>query len=144
MVWSGRNFHDNDREYGVDMVAARDLRAWHPAGGREALALSEDDPIRRGFLTGLQGEIAKRGTIKVLRNGINAQRALDIGLFINGHGRHGGRTTRRLGLRGMERRQHGEVAIQGSTGRNVLPLCWTTGPIAVQSGRRRLLHWETG
>ena len=49
------------------------------------------------------------------------QRALDIGLFISGHGRHGGRTPRRLRLRRMERGQHGEAAIQGSTGRNVLP-----------------------
>ena len=36
----------------------------------EALALSEDGPTRRAFLTRLQGEIAKRGTIDVLRNGI--------------------------------------------------------------------------
>ena len=108
---------------------------------REALALSEDGPIRRGFLTGLQGEIAKRGTIEVLRNGIKAQRALDIGLFINCHG---GRTSRPPTAAGDERGQHGEVAIQGSTGRNVLRLCWTTGPIAVQSGRRRSLQWETG
>ena len=91
----------------------------------EALTLSEDGPTRRAFLTRLQGEIAKRGTIEVLRNGIKhgalhldllygtpsahnaqarerfeqnrftvtrqlrysrdeAQRALDIGLFING------------------------------------------------------------
>ena len=86
---------------------------------------SEDGPTRRAFLTRLQGEIAKRGTIEVLRNGIRhgalhldlfygtpsahnpqaqerfeqnrftvtrqlrysrdeAQRAVDIGLFING------------------------------------------------------------
>ena len=92
----------------------------------DSLALSEDGPTRRAFLTRLQGEIAKRGTIDVLRNGIRApvrctwscstarprsttrkaqerfeqnrftvtrqlrysrdevQRALDIGLFING------------------------------------------------------------
>ena len=48
----------------------------------------------------LQGEVARRGTIDVLRNGIEAQRARDIGLYISGHGRHGGRTTRRLRLRG--------------------------------------------
>ena len=123
--WSGGNFHDHDREYGVDLVQlAAFLRDTQPDAA-EALALSEDGPTRRAFLTRLQGEIAKRGTIEVLRNGIKhgalhldlfygtpsahnprarerfeqnrftvtrqlrysrdeAQRALDIGLFING------------------------------------------------------------
>ena len=123
--WSGGNFHDYDREYGVDLVQlAAFLRGTQPEAA-EALALSEDGPTRRAFLTRLQGEIAKRGTIDVLRNGIKhgalhldlfygtpsaenpqaqerfeqnrftvtrqlhysrdeAQRALDIGLFING------------------------------------------------------------
>ena len=123
--WSGGNFHDYDREYGVDLVQlAAFLRGTQPEAA-EALALSEDGPTRRAFLTRLQGEIAKRGTIEVLRNGIKhgalhldlfygtpsagnrqakerfeqnrftvtrqlrysrdeAQRALDIGLFING------------------------------------------------------------
>ena len=183
--WSGGNFHDYGREYGVDLVQlAAFLHGTQPEAA-EALALSEDGPTRRAFLTRLHGEIAERGTIEAPRNATKrrplhldlfygtpsahnpqaqerfeqnrftvtrqlrysreeAQRALDIGLFINGHGRHGGPTTRRLRLRGMERRQYGEVAIQGSTGRNVSPLRWTTGPIAVQSGRRRSLRWETG
>ena len=123
--WSGGNFHDYDREYGVDLVQlSAFLRDTQPEAA-EALALSEDGPTRRAFLTRLQGEIAKRGTIEVLRNGIKhgalhldlfygtpsahnpqaqdrfeqnrftvtrqlrysrdeAQRALDIGLFING------------------------------------------------------------
>ena len=123
--WSGGNLHDYDREYGVDLVQlATFLRGTQPEAA-EALALSEDGPTRRAFLTRLQGEIAKRGTIEVLRNGIKhgalhldllygtpsahnaqarerfeqnrftvtrqlrysrdeAQRALDIGLFING------------------------------------------------------------
>ena len=123
--WSGGNFHDYDREYGVDLVQlAAFLRATQPEAA-EALALSEDGPTRRAFLTRLQGEVIKRGTIDVLRNGIKhgalhldlfygtpsghnpqaqerfeqnrftvtrqlrysrdeAQRALDIGLFING------------------------------------------------------------
>ena len=91
----------------------------------EPLALDEDGPTRRTFLARLQGEIAKRGTIDVLRHGVrhgahdldlfygtpspgnvqaqqrfeqnrftvvrqlrysrdDTQRALDIGLFING------------------------------------------------------------
>ena len=123
--WSGGNFHDYDHEYGVDLVQlAAFLRGTQPEAA-EALALSEDGLTRRAFLTRLQGEIAKRGTIEVLRNGIKrgalhldlfygmpsahnaqarerfernrftvtrqlrysrdeAQRALDIGLFING------------------------------------------------------------
>ena len=123
--WSGGNFHDYEREYCVDLVQlAAFLRATQPEAA-EALALSEDGPTRRAFLTRLQGEIAKRGTIEVLRNGIKhgalhldlfygtpsahnppaqerfeqnrftvtrqlrysrdeGQRALDIGLFING------------------------------------------------------------
>ena len=123
--WSGGNFHDYDREYCVDLVQlAAFLRTTQPEAA-EALALSEDGPTRRAFLTRLQGEISMRGTIEVLRNGIKhgalhldlfygtpsahnpqaqerfeqnrftvtrqlrysrdeAQRALDIGLFING------------------------------------------------------------
>ena len=123
--WSGGNFHDYDREYCIDLVQlSAFLRATQPEAA-EALALSEDGPTRRAFLTRLQGEINKRGTIDVLRNGIKhgalhldlfygapsahnpqaqerfeqnrftvtrqlrysrdeGQRALDIGLFING------------------------------------------------------------
>ena len=123
--WSGGNFHDYEREYCVDLVQlAAFLRDAQPEAA-EALALSEDGPTRRAFLTRLQGEVIKRGTIDVLRNGIKhgalhldlfygtpsaenpqaqerfeqnrftvtrqlrysrdeAQRALDIGLFING------------------------------------------------------------
>ena len=33
----------------------------------------QDGPARRGFLTRLQGEVSKRGTIDVLRNGIKHQ-----------------------------------------------------------------------
>ena len=106
------------------MQLAAFLRGTQPEAA-EALALSDDGPTRRAFLTRLQGEIAKRGSIDVLRNGIkhgalhldlfygtpsahnpqarerfeqnrftvtrqlryspdDAQRALDIGLFING------------------------------------------------------------
>ena len=123
--WSGGSFHDYDREYCVDLVQlAAFLHDTQPKAA-EALALSEDGPTRRAFLTRLQGEVAKRGTIDVVRNGIKhgplhldlfygtpsehnpraqerfaqnrftvtrqlrysrdeAQRALDIGLFING------------------------------------------------------------
>ena len=123
--WSGGNPHDYDREYCVDVVQLRAfLRATQPKAA-DSLGLSEDGPTRRKFLARLQGEIAKRGTIDVLRHGIKhgphdldlfygtpspgndkaaerfeqnrfsvtrqlrysrdeTQRALDIGLFING------------------------------------------------------------
>ena len=123
--WSGGNPHDYDREFCVDLVQlAAFLQATQP-NVAESLALDEDGPTRRKFLARLQGEIAKRGTIDVLRHGIKhgahdldlfygtpsvgnpqarerfaqnrftvvrqlrysqdeTQRALDIGLFING------------------------------------------------------------
>ncbi len=123
--WSGGNFHDYDREYCVDLVQlSAFLRATQPKAAA-SLGLSEDGPTRRKFLARLQGEIAKRGSIDVLRHGLDhgphhlalfygtpsagnekakarfeqnrftvtrqlrysrddTQRALDIGLFING------------------------------------------------------------
>ena len=78
--WTGGSFHDYDREYCVDLVqVAAFLRDTQPEAA-DALALSEDGPTRRAFLTRLQGEIAKRGTIDVLRNGIR-HRALHLDLF---------------------------------------------------------------
>ena len=123
--WSGGNPHDYDREYCVDVVQLRAfLRTTQPEAA-DTLALDEDGPTRRRFLARLQGEVSKRGTIDVLRNGVRhgphhlnlfygtpsagneqarerfehnrftvtrqlrysrdeTQRALDIGLFING------------------------------------------------------------
>ncbi len=123
--WAGGNFHDYDREYCIDPVQlAGFLHATQPEAA-ESLALYDDGPTRRRFLARLQGQIAKRGTIDVLRHGVKhgahdldllygtpsadnkkacerfelnrftvtrqlrysrdeTQRALDIGLFING------------------------------------------------------------
>ena len=123
--WRGCNPHDYDREFCVDRVQlAAFLKSTQPEAA-ESLALDEDGPTRRKFLARLQGEIAKRGTIDVLRHGVrhgahdldlfygtpsagnvqaqqrfeqnrftvvrqlryrrdDTQRALDIGLFING------------------------------------------------------------
>ena len=78
--WSCGNPHDYDREYCVDLTQlAAFLRATRPEAA-ESLALSEDGPTRRKFLTRLQEEIAKRGTIDVLRRGIR-HRAHDLALF---------------------------------------------------------------
>ena len=123
--WSDGNFHDYDREYCIDLVQlSAFLRATQPKAA-ESLGLSSDSPTRRKFLARLQGAISKRGSIDVLRHGIDhgshhldlfygtpsagnekakerfeqnrftvtrqlrysrdeTQRALDIGLFING------------------------------------------------------------
>ncbi|MCE2438131.1 MAG: type I restriction endonuclease subunit R [Candidatus Latescibacteria bacterium] len=78
--WSCGNPHDYNREFCVDLVQlSAFLRATQPDAA-EALPLSEDSPVRRSFLNRLQGEISKRGTIDVLRNGIKHQ-ALNLDLF---------------------------------------------------------------
>ena len=123
--WVGGNPHDYDREFCVDRVELAAFLHATQAEAAESLALDEDGPTRRKFLSRLQGEISKRGTIDVLRHGVkhhshnlelfygtpsagnpqarerfqqnrftvvrqlrysrdDTQRALDIGLFING------------------------------------------------------------
>jgi len=61
---------DYDREYCVDLAQlAAFLRETQPEAD-ETLDLGQDGPTRRKFLARLQGEITKRGTIDVLRDGI--------------------------------------------------------------------------
>ena len=78
--WSPGNHHDYNREYCVDLVQLRTfLQATQP-NSTPALRLTEDCPTRRKFLARLQGEISKRGTIDILRDGIS-HRAHDLDLF---------------------------------------------------------------
>ena len=78
--WSGGNHHDYDREYCVDLVQlAAFLRDTQP-DCLPALSLDEDGPTRQKFLARLQGEITRRGTIDVLRTGIN-HGATELALF---------------------------------------------------------------
>ena len=69
--WTSGASEDYNREYAVDLVQ---LRAFIHAT-QEALVtafnLDEEGPVRRKFLSRLQGEITKRGVIDVLRSGIN-------------------------------------------------------------------------
>ena len=61
---------DFDRDHAVDLTKLLDfLNATQPETV-EALAIGEDGPKRLQFLHRLQGEIAKRGVIDVLRNGV--------------------------------------------------------------------------
>jgi type I restriction enzyme R subunit len=71
---------DYDREYCVDLVQLSAFSECDAAQTAEALELDEDGPTRRKFLARLQGEITKRGTIDVLRNGVK-HGAHDVDLF---------------------------------------------------------------
>jgi type I restriction enzyme R subunit len=71
---------DYDREYCVDLAQlCAFLRETQPEVA-ESLALDEDGPTRRKFLARLQGEVSRRGTIDILRNGLK-HGAHDFELF---------------------------------------------------------------
>jgi len=59
-----------DREFCVDLVQVRGFLRATQENLVEDLQLETDGPTRRSFLSRLQGEITKRGTIDVLRKGI--------------------------------------------------------------------------
>jgi len=61
---------DYNREYAVDMVQLLAFLKTTQSDVVENLKLSEECPKRTQFLYRLQGEIAKRGVIDVLRNGV--------------------------------------------------------------------------
>ncbi|NLY74450.1 MAG: hypothetical protein GX075_04030 [Firmicutes bacterium] len=62
---------DFDREYAVDLAKLTEFVNETQPKAYEALSLGEDCPRRTKFLGRLQGEIAKRGVIDVLRLGVN-------------------------------------------------------------------------
>lgn len=65
----GRN-EDYDREHAVDITCLAEFVKTTQPKAYEALGLASDGPVRMQFLHRLQGEIAKRGVIDVLRNGV--------------------------------------------------------------------------
>ena len=68
--WICGDPQDYDREYCVDLAQlSAFLRDTQPDAA-ESLGLDEDGPTRRRFLARLQGDVTKRGTVDVLRNGI--------------------------------------------------------------------------
>src|SRR5712671_4862723 len=68
--WLLGDSHHYDRDYCVDLVQLRGFVMATQDDLLDALSLDADGPTRRSFLARLQGEITKRGTIDVLRNGI--------------------------------------------------------------------------
>ncbi|HZU11777.1 MAG TPA: type I restriction endonuclease subunit R [Chloroflexota bacterium] len=68
--WLPGRSADYDRAYCLDLVQLTAFLEQTQPDAAEALSLHADTPTRRAFLARLQGEIAKRGTINVLRNGI--------------------------------------------------------------------------
>ena len=77
--WTCGDPRDYDREHCVDLAQlSAFLRKTQPdtAG---ALGLDGDGPTRRKFLARVQGEISRRGTIDVLRNGVgHGPRHIDL------------------------------------------------------------------
>ncbi|MBA4016997.1 MAG: DEAD/DEAH box helicase [Pirellula sp.] len=68
--WLPGDPKDYDREFAVDLVR---LRAFVEATQEPLIAafeLNNDCPVRQKFLARLQGEVAKRGVIDVLRHGL--------------------------------------------------------------------------
>ena len=78
--WICGSYQHYDREYCVDWgQLAAFLETTQPEAAK-AFVLDGDGPARRRFLARLQGEIAKRGTIDVLRHGIR-HGAHELALF---------------------------------------------------------------
>jgi type I restriction enzyme, R subunit len=78
--WLAGDPKDYEREYAIDLMQLTAfLRATQPDTA-DALDLDHDGPTRRRFLARLQGEVAKRGVIDVLRKGIK-HGAHDLDLF---------------------------------------------------------------
>ena len=68
--WILGQSHDYDRLYCVDLAQlSAFLRETQPVVA-ESLDLGQDSQTRRKFLSRLQGQVTRRGTIDVLRNGI--------------------------------------------------------------------------
>src|SRR5664280_1391952 len=59
-----------EREYAVDLAQLSAFLTTTQPDTADALGLHGDSPTRRKFLARLQGEVAKRGVVDVLRNGL--------------------------------------------------------------------------
>ena len=68
--WTCGDPGDYDREHCVDIAQLAAFLSDTQPHAAEALALRENGPARRKFLTRLQRQISKRGTVDVLRHGV--------------------------------------------------------------------------
>jgi len=68
--WTAGDPRDYDREHAVDLKQLAAFLEATQSKVTESIDLAADSPARRKFLARLQGEIAKRGVIDVLRKGI--------------------------------------------------------------------------
>jgi type I restriction enzyme R subunit len=68
--WTCGDPRDYNREHCVDLAQLSAFLHDTQPETADALDLSQDSPTRRSFLSRLEGEIARRGTIDVLRNGV--------------------------------------------------------------------------
>ena len=68
--WMHGDPGDYDREHCVDLAQLSDFLHDTQPEAAAPLDLTQDSHVRRRFLARLQGEVAKRGTIDVLRKGI--------------------------------------------------------------------------
>ena len=69
--WVLGDSQDYDREYCVDLAKLSDFLHDTQPEAAASLDLGNDSPTRRKFLARLQSQVAKRGTIEVLRNGVS-------------------------------------------------------------------------
>ena len=77
--WLCGSPNDYEREYCLDLAQLSVFLSDTQPDVADALDLSHDGPTRRKFLSRLQGEITKRGTIDVLRRGIkHAAHHIDV------------------------------------------------------------------
>lgn len=68
--WIAGLANQYDRDYGVDLHQLDEFLSLTQKRAAETFDLKQESPVRQKFLARLQGEITKRGTIDVLRNGI--------------------------------------------------------------------------
>ena len=77
--WTSGKPENYDRSFGVDPTQLQAFIYDTQDELSSALDLNNDSPTRRQFLTRLQGEVAKRGVVDVLRHGVkHGQHHIDI------------------------------------------------------------------
>ena len=68
--WTAGDPKDYDREYCVDLAQLSAFLQETQPDTAPSFDLGQDSPTRRKFLDRLRGEVARRGTVDVLRNGV--------------------------------------------------------------------------